>query len=97
VTHAEVIKILALRFGRSQAEIKRLLKTSTEIIRKILDEDISLNLPGLGSFQVYVRQPRKSFNPRYKKLMMLPSKRLLRFRPSASIKRKVKGTRLKNG
>ena len=90
MTHSEIIKILAARFGRSQAEIKRTLKTSTEIIKKILDEDIRLTLPGLGTFQVYVRQPRKSYNPRDKKLMMLPSKRLLRFRPSASIKRKVK-------
>ena len=90
MTNLEIIKNLSLHFGKSQVEIKQLLKSSTKIIRDVLDEDIGITIPGLGTFGTYFKKKRKSFNPYHKKFMLLPSKRIIRFRPGSSIKNELK-------
>jgi DNA-binding protein HU-beta len=91
MTNSEIIKNLSLHLGKSQVEIKRLLKSSTKIItRDILDRDISITIPGLGTFSSYFKKKRKSFNPYHKKFMLLPPKRIIRFHPGSSIKNEFK-------
>ncbi len=96
MTNSELIKKLSLRLGQSQAETKRLLNCSTDIFKKILDNDINITIPGLGTFRVTVRQKRKSFNPYHKKRVMLPRKRIVAFRPGSVIKNELKGERIEN-
>lgn len=96
MTNSELIKRLSMRLGKSQVEIKRLLNSSTEIIKKILDDDIGITIPGLGTFRVYVRKRRKSFNPYHEKYMMLPPKRVVAFRPGSVIKDELKDVRAEN-
>ena len=90
MTNSEIIKNLSLHLGKSQVEIKRLLKSSTKIIRDTLDEDIGITVPYLGTFSSYFRKERKSFNPYHKKFMLLPPKRIIRFHPGSSIKNELK-------
>jgi len=93
MTNSEIIKNLSLRLGQSQAEMKRLLKSSTNIIRDILDKDIGITMPGLGTFGSHFLQRRKSFDPYHKKFIMLPPKRTIKFHPSSSIKTELKNKR----
>ena len=93
MTNSEIIKNLSLRLGQSQVEIKRLLKSSTKIIRDILDKDIGITIPGLGTFRSFFIKKRKSFDPYHKKFILLPPKRTIRFRPSSSIKNELKNKR----
>ncbi len=90
MTNSEIIKSLSLHLGKSQVEIKQLLKSSTKIIRDILDEDIGITMPGLGTFSSYLKKKRKSFNPYHNKFMLLPPKRTIRFHPGSSIKNELK-------
>jgi len=96
MTNSEVIKNLSVRLGQPQAEIKRLLSGSMTIIKKILDKNIRITVPGLGTFRVYIRQKRKSFDPYHKKHIMLPLKRTIAFRPGSSIKNELKFKRIEN-
>jgi len=91
MTNSEIIKNLSLHLGKSQVEIKQLLKSSTKIItRDILDKDIGITIPGLGTFSSCFKNKRKSFNPYHKKFMLLPPKRIIRFHPGSSIKNEFK-------
>ena len=90
MNNSEFIKNLSERLGQSQREIKRLMKCSTQIVKKILDEDLSFTIPKLGTFKTHFREKRKSFNPHYKKFMMFPPKRTVTFHPSSYLKEHVK-------
>ncbi len=89
MTNSEMIKSLSLRLGQSQAETKQLLKSSTKIIREILDKDINVTIPGLGIFSSVLKKKRKSFDPYHRRFILLPPKRIIRFRPGSSIKNEL--------
>ena len=90
MTNSELIKTLSSRLGQSQIEIKRLLKSSIKIMKQVIDEDVGVSIPGLGTFKTFIKSKRKSFNPYHKKFMIVPTKREIKFRSSSSIKNELK-------
>lgn len=90
MTNAEIIKNLALRFGKSQVETRKLMKESFRVIRDILDENIDIAIPDLGTFSSHFVKKRRCYNPYHKRFIMSPPKRIIRFRPGASIKNELK-------
>ncbi len=94
---SEIIKRLSERLGKSQREIRLLLKHSNEVFKKTLDVDFSFTIPKLGTFRTHSRQERKSYNPHYKKIVMLPPKRVVLFYPSSVLKDRVKNLKDSNG
>ena len=96
MTNSEVVKILSLRLGKTQTEIKRLLTNSVEIMKQVLDQDIGITIPGLGTFKTSIRGKRKSFNPYYNKFTLLPPKRVVKFHAGSAIKNELKNIRQKN-
>lgn len=90
MTNSEIIRNLSLRLGKSQVEIRQLLKGSTKIIKDALDKDMGITIPGLGTFSTSFKKKRKSFNPYYNKFMFLPPKRIIQFHPGSSIKNELK-------
>ena len=79
MTYTDTIKHLSSRYGLPQTRIKEILKTSTDILRNILDQDIGISIPDLGTFHTRTTQKRTSYNPHYKQLMLLPPKRKVHF------------------
>ena len=65
MTSSELIKTLSSRLELPQVEIKRLLKGSEKIMKDVLDQDVGITIPGLGTFFTHVRNKRKSFNPHH--------------------------------
>jgi len=96
MTNSEIVKILSSRLGKSQLESKRLLNSSVEIMKQVLDHDVGLTLPGLGTFKTSVKKKRKSFNPYHNKFMLLPARRVVTFHPGSTIKNELKNKRLTN-
>lgn len=86
----EIIRNLSLRLEITQVEAKQLLKSSAEIIVKTLDQDTPISIPGLGTFFTVRTKKRKAFSPFHKQHMLLPPKRVIRFRPSSTIKNELK-------
>ena len=93
MNNSELIKNLSLRLGRSQAELKRILGSSTQIIKEYLDKEFIISIPGLGTFRPILKKERKSFNPHHNSFMMLPPKRVVKFRASSSMKDELKDRR----
>ena len=96
MTNSELIKTLSLRLGQSQVEIKRLLKSSIKIMKEVIDDDVGVSIPGLGTFKAFIKSKRRSYNPYHKRFIMLPLKRIVKFRSSSSIKNELKYERLEN-
>ncbi|MBC8320677.1 MAG: HU family DNA-binding protein [Bacteroidetes bacterium] len=94
MTSSEIIKNLSLRLGKSQLETKQLIKSSTEIIRDILDKNINISLPGLGTLSRHFVKKKKSYDPFHKWFIMSPPKRVIRFRPGSSIKNEFKSKKV---
>jgi len=96
MTFNEIVKNVSAKLELPQVEVKRLMKGSYEILTEILDQNTSITIPDLGSFTARLKKERKSFNPRIGKFLMLPPKRIIRFRPSGSIKNELEGRRIEN-
>jgi len=96
MTYSEVIRILSIRVGTSQFETKRLLNSTTEMIKKLLDEDFGISIPGFGSFKTQTRPKRKSYNPHRKKIMIIPPRRIVTYHPCLTIKNELKEKKVKN-
>ncbi|MBN1650866.1 MAG: HU family DNA-binding protein [Bacteroidales bacterium] len=86
----EFIKNLAVRLNLTQAETKKLLKSAIDTLTEVLDQDITVTLPGLGTFNTATTKRRKSFSPHHDQMLMLPPKRTLRYSPSSTIKNELK-------
>lgn len=94
MTNSELIKDLSIRLDKPQTEIKSILKSSTKIMKNLLDKDLIISIPGLGTFKSFVKKERKSFNPQQKSFMLIPPKRVIKFNASSSIKKELKNRRI---
>jgi nucleoid DNA-binding protein len=89
MNHAEMVRELASRLGSTQKDVRRVLKAWSATLLSILDNDQSVTVPGLGTFRVKTRQPRKAYSPGEKKTIRVPAKRVVHFSVSAPLKRRV--------
>ena len=89
MNNADVVRELASRLGKSQKDVRQLLKTWSEIARSILDGGQAFTIPGLGTFRTKLRDPRKAYNPKLKQVVRYPSKQVVQFTSSAPLKRDV--------
>ena len=93
MTGSEIIKTLSHRLKQTQADTRNLLSSSTEIMKDILDKDVGITIPGLGTFFAFLTKKRKSFNPYQKRFFLLPQKRVIRYHPSIHMKNELKNKR----
>jgi nucleoid DNA-binding protein len=90
MNNAEFIRKLSQKTMLTQVEVKNLMSITMRLVKKLLDEDNKVSLPGLGTFKTTIRKKRKAYNPIYKKFLLLPPKRVVVFRPSAKIRDELK-------
>lgn len=91
---SETLKVLSGRLGITQKETERLYSSFVEILSEHLTNDTGFTIPNLGSFHAKVRAPYKSYNPHYKKMLLLPKKKVVHFTQSISVKEKLNGGEL---
>ncbi len=87
---SEIVKTLAKRLDKPQSEIKTILSTVTGIFKEHLGNHDRFTIPGFGTFDTAAHNPRKSYNPHVKKMMLLPKKIVAIFRPSKALRENVK-------
>lgn len=88
---AETIKTLSEQLGITQQETEALYDSFVSILTNHLAVDEGFSIPKLGSFHSRIRESYKSYNPHYKKMMMLPKKKVVQFSQSASVKDELSG------
>ena len=88
--HSEVITALSEQLEISKQEVSNMLEHVSTVFRKLLDNDTSLTLPSLGTFQIVERGERKGYSPLRKQHLILPRKRVLTYHPSSRLKDEAK-------
>ena len=85
----EVVRELASRLGSTQKDVRQVLKAWAAALLSILDDDGSVTVPGLGTFRVKIREPRKAYSPKEKRTVTIPARRVVHFSVSAPLKRQI--------
>lgn len=88
---SEIIKTLSDQLSITQKETEKLYDAYVSIITSYLANDQGFSIPKLGSFHSKTRDSYKSYNPHYKKKMLLPKKKVVQFTQSSSIKDELSG------
>lgn len=86
----EYIAKLAEEAGIPVDEAQKNLVALIEVISSILQESNSVAIAGFGTFEVKKKNERVSVNPVTKKRLLIPPKLVVNFKPSSSVKEKLK-------
>lgn len=86
----EFIAILSDRLGWNSSDVNALLTDLAAIMGEKLADDDSVNWLGFGQFEVKKKMERVSVNPVTKKRYLVPPKLVAIFKPSSSLKAKLK-------
>lgn len=76
--------------GRSADEVQLLTYTLVDAMNDFFQEGDSVSLKNFGTFEVKKRMERIMVSPTTKKKMLVPPKLVLGFKPSVTMKEKVK-------
>lgn len=76
--------------GRSTDEVQLLTYTLVDAMNDFFQEGDSVSLNNFGTFEVKKRMERIMVSPTTKKKMLVPPKLVLGFKPSVTMKEKVK-------
>ena len=86
---AELITAMAEKAGLTKVSAKAALEAFVAATSEALVKGDKLSLIGFGTFSVNHRPARKGRNPRTKKEIMIPAKKVVKFKAGAELAAKV--------
>ena len=86
----QIVKEAAENLTFSQANVREILNAVIDTIYTHIAEGDSVDLAGLGRFEVLDRAPRVGRNPQTKEVLVIPARKGLKFRPTKTLKENVK-------
>lgn len=87
---AELIDAMAAKAGLTKKQTKEALEGFITSVSDALKEGDRVALVGFGSFAVSTRAERKGRNPRTKREMIIPAKKVVKFKPGNELSGRVK-------
>ncbi len=87
---AELIDAMAAKAGLTKKQTKEALEGFISSVSDALKEGDRVALVGFGSFAVSTRAERKGRNPRTKREMIIPAKKVVKFKPGNELSGRVK-------
>jgi DNA-binding protein HU-beta len=87
---AELIDAMAAKAGLTKKQTKEALEGFITSVSDALKTGDRVALVGFGSFAVSTRAERKGRNPRTKKEMVIPAKKVVKFKPGNELSGHVK-------
>lgn len=88
-TKASIVTRVVDATGLSKRAAAQMIDTVTGIIlNDVLDNGVAV-IPGVGKLRVSARPERQGRNPRTGEALTIPARKVVRFRPAASVKRAV--------
>ena len=79
--NTNVSRVLAEMLGKQKGLAPQMSRLVAEAVKHLCQEHGSARIPGLGTFQVKVRSPRKVRNPRTGEILEKGETRKIRFKP----------------
>ncbi len=86
----ELITELKNRLNLDEDKACMLFDSTIKTIEKELLNNNSVNIQGFGTFEVRKKEERISVNPATRQRMLIPPKLTLAFKPSATLKERIK-------
>lgn len=90
MNNKELTAVLAQRMGCSVKEVAELMAAFSSVMSARLMDNDSINLTGLGQFEVRKKEERVSVNPTNGKRYLVPPKLVPVFKPGSTLKNRVK-------
>ena len=89
MTNKTFVQSLAKRLDMDEDEVNALSdKFVNTFVQQVLEGD-TLSVQGFGNFELKVKAERKMYNPTTKTFKIIPSKRVLGFKMSATLKSRI--------
>jgi DNA-binding protein HU-beta len=82
---AELIEKIARNGNFKKKVVKKMLQIELEVMENTLKEGDNINLIGFGSFIVKNRKSHNIINPATRKLMKIPAKKVVSFKPGVKL------------
>ena len=92
MNNKDYIAALSQKTGYTQADTQQMVRTIIEQMSHTLEDGDTVQITGFGSFEVRKRLERIVINPSTQQRMLVPPKRVINFKPIASIKENLKKT-----
>lgn len=93
MTKAELVAKVAKRTGASLAMTATTIDSALVELEELLKRGDSISFTGFGSFDVSRRAKRRGRNPQTGREMMIPSRKVARFRAGKELRAVVNGNK----
>ena len=90
MTHQQLIEQLKTKTKLSAKNVGQLLSAYVQTLEKELNDGFTVNIKGLGAFELVEKPEKKVFNPMTGKYTAVPKKKTVKFKPSSTIKNAFK-------
>jgi integration host factor subunit alpha len=92
LTKHHIIEQIVERVGFSSKQSTELVETLLEIIKRTMASGDDVLVSNFGKFNVSEKAERKGRNPATGEAMMLPARKVVTFKPSATLREKINKT-----
>ena len=86
---AELINAMSTHTKQSKSDCKKMLEAFIDIISKSLKKGKGVVLTNFGSFSITSRKSRTGVNPATRKKMLIPARRVPKFKPGKKLRQMV--------
>ncbi len=90
MTKTELVAKVAKETGMTKAAAKRCIDAAINALVEALEKGERTAIPGLGVFNIKERKARKGRNPQTGKVIKIPARKVVAFKPAKSLREKVK-------
>ena len=91
MTKADLAGVIHNQVGHTKKHSVELVETLFEIIKETLEDGQDVLISGFGKFTIRDRSERKGRNPLSGEAIMLPAKKIVTFRCSGKLRKKING------
>ena len=89
MNNKEFINALATRLQENPKTVKQHVEALVDALANMLDEGATLNVQGFGTYEVKKKKERIIVHPMSKQRQLVPTKLVIAFKPSPTLKDKV--------
>ncbi|SHK18825.1 HU family DNA-binding protein [Thermocrinis minervae] len=90
MTKAELVSAIAKQAGITKKQADAALKAAVSAVSAALKKGERVAIPGFGIFTVRQRAARKGRNPRTGKVIEIPARKVVVFRPAKDLRESIK-------
>ncbi len=91
MTKADLVDSIYERIGLSKKESIQIVELVFEIMRSELEKGNKVKISGFGNFNVRDKNIRRGRNPQTGESLMLDARKVVTFKPSGLLRKKVNG------